>query len=905
MMLKTANNNWLGPALLSLLFFIALHSASAQPNIGQQFAWSPSGSPNGLPDTNYWSQLDQLVVSQAELGGGTHLDETYLQTNGASVELDYQLGIVSGTESGTLGSLGVYSTNPIASDIYIFCDASMSFSSASSIDNEDYSVLTNLQNDVGLLFYGFLRRTGDGSPNPLSGVPEIWTFSTPTGPYDVPAPEPFDGYASPFGSWAIVAPGGAGPPPSNYWVFTFTNVPPGHYVFYAYNSPPYVPDVSGGAGYTLTNVDSLGFTFDPQIGTTEISDYCAIKSPATNASLPVGDPVPIHIRVSTGGNFVPKNLKAYNLLINGKSIFSQLFDWSTTTNLVDTNIIWLPEKTGANMIELNSVDTENGTGTASLTVTVTGSTGTVTSLPAIAIASPAGGGVTSTGVSGSATDAKGQISSVFYWLTNFNGGTNVSSGQAVLSSPNGASTQWAVTNIPPGTNIIAVSAVNAAAGSSEIVSRRFFFETPAALGLTEAGAGTGNFTLKSSKTGQTVSASSLNIGQGYEVAAVPASDSLFAGWTFVTPAGTTASDQKIASFLMESNLSIIATFDSNIFLGASGSYNGLFMVSNSVSAVTEETAGILGSLVIRTNGIYSGKLWLQGVACPVAGVFDASGNTAEKIAHGRSPVWLNMALVVSNNPPVITGSVLGSNGTVSWSASLMAERAGALPSAEYTMLIPPDYSNTPPNLSPGGFGRLVISNEAALSLNVASSKVKIAGNLADGTSFSQATSVAETGDVPLYARPYGNDGLLLGWINLNAPNAGGNGLAWIHPARKGLYAAGFTNVVTSNLMLSPWSNSIAAISGLTNLILAGTADESNAALATNIELTISNNFKLGGAPDSTPVSGAINPNTGVFTVTIGTGHEKTKGSGVILQSPLQGGGYFLTSTSAQAINIEP
>jgi hypothetical protein len=111
--------------------------------------------------------------------------------------------------------------------------------------------------------------------------------------------------------------------------------------------------------------------------------------------------------------------------------------------------------------------------------------------------------------------------------------------------------------------------------------------------------------------------------------------------------------------------------------------------------------------------------------------------------------------------------------------------------------------------------------------------------------------------------------------------------------------------MTTNLSLSRWTNSVADIIGLTNLVKASVVGETNLSLVENFPIAISNNFKFGGASGSTAVSGVINPKTGVFTVTIGGGVAKTKGYGAILQRPLKAGGYFLTLTNAQAITLEP
>ena len=124
-----------------------------------------------------------------------------------------------------------------------------------------------------------------------------------------------------------------------------------------------------------------------------------------------------------------------------------------------------------------------------------------------------------------------------------------------------------------------------------------------------------------------------------------------------------------------------------------------------------------------------------------------------------------MPLNSNEPPPQVTGTVSGTNmGSVV--ANLTADRAAnTLPSAQYTLLIPPDTNNSPPDSSPGGDGYALIANDAGTA--------KITGALADGTAFSQSVPVSQDGYVPIYANLYSSKGLLLGWINLDLTNTPG------------------------------------------------------------------------------------------------------------------------------------
>ena len=317
----------------------------------------------------------------------------------------------------------------------------------------------------------------------------------------------------------------------------------------------------------------------------------------------------------------------------------------------------------------------------------------------------------------------------------------------------------------------------------------------------------------------------------------------------------------------------------------------------------EELAVILRVDVgIGQKGSYSGTLLINGGSHAFSGSFDLAGQAAKHISRAASqggPLTVVMTLLSSSNSaPQITGTVSGTNDDVPWVATnLTADRStNHLPSAEYTMLVPPDTNSAPTN-SPGGDGYALITNHVG--------KATITGALADGTAFSQTVPVSQDGYVPIYANLYAGKGLLLGWINLDVTNTIGVSLTWIHPARTtGLYQNGFTNVLLTNqILLSPWTNPPAGIFAATNLSFLDTINDTNALM--DCTVTISNNCKLGEVSGPTPLSGYINPKTGLLKVTIGSGANKTNGYGAILLDATNGGGYFLSKTNAQAIKLEP
>jgi hypothetical protein len=357
--------------------------------------------------------------------------------------------------------------------------------------------------------------------------------------------------------------------------------------------------------------------------------------------------------------------------------------------------------------------------------------------------------------------------------------------------------------------------------------------------------------------------------------------------------------------------------------------------------VTEQTAGMLKNLTIATNGAYKGTVLINGAKQTIKGTFDAEGQASNYVSRAASqggPLTLAMTLNVNQPFPQVTGSVSGTANGAPWVASLIADRAtNTQPAAEYTMLLPPDTNNAPPTLSPGGDSYFLITNYTGTVKNPAAAAVRIAGMLADGTVFNQSVPVSQDGYVPMYASLYANKGLLLGWINLNATALDNVGLTWIRPAHaSGIYKSGFTNeLVTNQILLSPWVDPAISLGYPTELTTRQTIDDP--AVLDNYSLTLSKEFAFGNPGAPPVISGSINRKTGFFKVVLsvqgnlanlnggnvqkgnqgvtpgsgggttlsGVGDILLTGFGAILQNANSGGGFFLTATNAQAVQLNP
>ena len=414
------------------------------------------------------------------------------------------------------------------------------------------------------------------------------------------------------------------------------------------------------------------------------------------------------------------------------------------------------------------------------------------------------------------------------------------------------------------------------------------------LNLTANFAPTGSLTVSVFTNGEGTVSPNMNgkilkAGSSYALRATPKTGYVFSNWT-----GSITTNKNPLNVKVETTVVLQANFIPNPFLPVKGTYNGLFATTN---GVTLQTAGMLKSLAIGQTGTYSGAILINGGAHSITGVFDLAGAATNKISRpanqGGSLVVEMVLSNLDNTGPQVTGTVSGTNDNVPWVANLFAEPAPpSLPASEHTMLLAPDPTNEPPSLSPGGYSYVAINYSAGLA--------RMTGALADGTALSQSVPVSESGDLPVYSSLYSGKGLLLGWINLEAMNTDSVGLTWIHPQRtSGLYQGGFTNILApEQILLSRWTNSPPNLGLLTNLSLLGAVTGTNA-----VDFTIGTATR--GTITGPSVAGSINLKTGTFKVTTGSGAGKITSYGAILLNTTNGGGYFLTKTNAQAVELNP
>jgi hypothetical protein len=284
------------------------------------------------------------------------------------------------------------------------------------------------------------------------------------------------------------------------------------------------------------------------------------------------------------------------------------------------------------------------------------------------------------------------------------------------------------------------------------------------------------------KVSPDLSAQNLTAGTSYTLTAVPDAGQLFAGWTgsIIWPASN-------LTFVLTTDITLVANFSSSPFALLSGTYNGLFYEDDEVRQYSAGAFAV--TVTTRTN--YSGRLQIGASRYSFTGLLNTEGLATNVITRRNDrPLQVEISLGRGDQSDQIFGRV--SDGL--WVSSLWGERAAfnsktnpAPYSGAYTWLLPgQDMAADAP--TGDGFGTARVSS---------SGQVRLAGTLAEGTKISQALPVSRRGLSPLYIPLYSGRGSLVSWLaftNRVADDLNGL-LSWIKPADTNAhhFAHGFTN----------------------------------------------------------------------------------------------------------------
>lgn len=366
-------------------------------------------------------------------------------------------------------------------------------------------------------------------------------------------------------------------------------------------------------------------------------------------------------------------------------------------------------------------------------------------------------------------------------------------------------TNWsAPVLLAPGINTFYAYAEDVKGNASATNSYSFCYSPSVTLFLQTNGPGT--ITVSPSYNGK-----ALLLNRTYSITAAPKRNS---GYVFSNWVGSIFSDSAKLTLKGQTNLVLQANFVPNPFLKTAGAYAGMFYETNLLS--DSNTNGVQPNIIpaspiiphagsftakITSQGAFSASVRQGGAKYSLSGQLDLTGAWSTNAIKGAPGMAASLQLDL--NSGILTGRL---NSNTLWSATLTAyqnpynARTNKAPGAgKYTLLIPADTNVA---TLPGG------NSVAALTLNTAG-VLSLSGKLADGTPFSESTTLATNGDWSLYVPLYANRGNVFGWLNFTndatTTNAIQGWVGWYKPFGVGLYSNGFA-YKTDEIIGSSWTN---------------------------------------------------------------------------------------------------
>jgi glucose/arabinose dehydrogenase len=349
-------------------------------------------------------------------------------------------------------------------------------------------------------------------------------------------------------------------------------------------------------------------------------------------------------------------------------------------------------------------------------------------------------------------------------------------------------------------------------------------------------------------------------------------------------------------YLARGNGAVMAVYWTRSFSGLTGSYQGLFYETN--GGVRHGASGFF-SLVLRSDGAYSGRLQQGTKRYPFTGKFDVDG-LATNVVQRPGTNHITAELVLDQN-----GQITGRMSDGSWDAALLADRttfaARTNPATNfanrYTFLLPGSADGLS---EPAGDG-------AGCVIVDPGGRLRFTGVLADGSPMAQSVPISKNGAWPLYLSLYGGRGSALGWIlltNSTQPDLGGL-VSWSRPPlpRPRVYTNGFAldSMLIGSAYHAPGTNTLFSETNAVVIFSQGGLGES-----------VTNNVILG--PGARVTSASTNRLTlklrqaaGSFTgtTTLPGATKATTFRGALLQKQGYGGGFFLGTNQSGRIEFRP
>jgi hypothetical protein len=242
--------------------------------------------------------------------------------------------------------------------------------------------------------------------------------------------------------------------------------------------------------------------------------------------------------------------------------------------------------------------------------------------------------------------------------------------------------------------------------------------------------------------------------------------------------------------------------------GAQGHYNGLIYED---SGIVHQHAGYF-SLDLWRSGRFSGFAIIGGEWFWLDRPFRQP--SVDEDGHVRIGLWqgwfwdwrqrytMELQFDLTNGTDQVTGTLDnsrrnddGDHVPATWTATVLGDR-----DTFHSRTNPAPQAGTYTMVIPGGDGVNEPAGAGSATIRVDSSgNVRVSGLLADGTFFSQASTLAKDGRWPFYTSLYGDRGSLIGWVTFSdLPDSDLAGtLLWTRPRNSWAfsYRNGFTNEV--------------------------------------------------------------------------------------------------------------
>jgi hypothetical protein len=316
------------------------------------------------------------------------------------------------------------------------------------------------------------------------------------------------------------------------------------------------------------------------------------------------------------------------------------------------------------------------------------------------------------------------------------------------------STNWsAQVTLAPGPNVVRIHAVDLAGNVSPDIRRTFSFVVPSLFTIGTNGWGS---------VSPNLNGRLLEVGRTYTVRAVPGPNQIFAGWDGMP------SQPQALTFVMQTNLSLVANFVPTPFPVVKGAYAGLLANTNEV---TPDNSGSF-RLAVTGMGRFSGRLVNSGHGYGFSGQFDLAGNATLYVRRGRlNPLTISLHVDLANGTDLVSGSVTDGG----WAAELMGDRNV--------------FSTRQNPAQQAGLHSFVLEPAEDTALTAASGASRISkngsaqvrGKLNDGRPFGVGSMLAKSGDCPFYLSLSRGKEVVIGWLNFPAgPDPLANGtVVWV------------------------------------------------------------------------------------------------------------------------------